>query len=337
MGRLARLTLAFSIIAATLAAEGPRDLLSRVPRYFEPAGDSNFISRGYSSTLLLQPNRLVLGLAETGAQVEMKFAGGRAQAEVRAEEPFPGRSNYFSGSAPGRWRTGVPHFGRVVYSDVYPGIDVVYYGNGQHLEYDLVLAPGADAKLIRLRFSGIRKLSIDALGDLVLDTGKTSIRQRRPLIYQQDGDSKREIAGRYLVRPGNEVTFELAEHDTSRPLVIDPVLQFSTFFGGTGTESAFSVKKDAAKNIYLSGITTSPGLPLLNPVQPTLAGGSDAFVAKFSPAGTLLYATYIGGSGNEINPTRRRCRRAGVSLRAYAFLQLSHYGRGYSNHPSRQQ
>ena len=213
---------------------------------------------------------------------------------MRCREPF----NYFRGNDPEQWRTGVATYRKVRYQEAYPGIDLVFYGNQGQLEYDFVISPGADPGAIRLTFDGHDDLRLDDRGNLVLAIAGTDLVQHAPRVYQELGASRQAVAGRYVVGDGGEVGFELGDFDPARPLVIDPVLQYSTCLGGFSTDVGHDVSVDRAGNRYVVGETQSPDFPTADAAQPALSfGSSDGFVAKLDPSGTrLVYATYLGGS-----------------------------------------
>jgi hypothetical protein len=220
---------------------------------------------------------------------------GAAKTTITGQDELPGRSNYFIGGNPQKWRTNIPHFARVRYGDVYPGIDLVYYGNQRQLEYDFVLEPGADASRIRFQINGAGKLSIED-GDLVLTGAAGEIRLRRPNVFQVVNGGKREIAGGYVLENKNQVRFRLAPYNRREPLVIDPVLAYSTYLGGSGDDSGIAIAVDSEGNTYLTGSTNSPDFPTVNPIQPTRYA-TLAFVTKMNADGTaLLYSTYLGRS-----------------------------------------
>ena len=217
-------------------------------------------------------------------------------------EGLPGKSNYFLGNDPDKWRTNVPHYAKVQYKDVYPGVDLVYYGNQRQLEYDLVVRPGTDPGAITLSFEGVERLRIDAQGDLVLETQDGEIRQHKPLVYQEVDGGRQEIAGAYVLSGGRQVGFQVAAYDASRPLIIDPVLIYSTYLGDSGQDGARDIAVDSSGNIYLTGTTDSTSFPTASPIQAAIGGGSgnDAFVTKLNAAGSaLIYSTYLGGSAFE--------------------------------------
>ncbi|MGO9261996.1 MAG: beta strand repeat-containing protein [Bryobacteraceae bacterium] len=254
-------------------------------------------SAGYSA--LLSDSGITL---QSDGAVRIAFKGGKAQS-ITAAELLVTRSNYFIGNDPERWQTNVPNFGRVRYSALYPGIDAAIYGDGRNLEYDFIVAAGADPTRIRLMIEGRDKVALDAEGNLQLPGG---LIMRRPLVYQQTAQGRRTVAARYQLNR-NEVRFQIGEYDPELALVIDPVLSlsYSTLLGGNGDETAWGVAVDSNGNAYIAGVTSSTNFPTVNAYQGSFHGGTsfaptDFFVAKFNPAGTaLLYSTYLGGSGNE--------------------------------------
>ena len=232
--------------------------------------------------------------------VRMKLVGANPSPRVSGLEELPGKSNYFIGNDPSQWRTNVPHYAKVQYNDVYPGVDLVYYGNQRQLEYDLVVAPGADPGAIALSFEGVERLRIDAQGDLVLHTSGGQIRQHKPLVYQEVDGGHREIAGAYVLNGDREVGFQIAAYDVGEPLIIDPVLTDSTYLGGNGNDRSFAIAVDASGNAYVTGQTSFTGFPTASPFQADGGGGQNAFVTKLNAAGNaLVYSTYLGGSDSE--------------------------------------
>jgi hypothetical protein len=173
---------------------------------------------------------------------------------VSGLEELPGKANYFIGSDPAKWRTNIPTYAKVHYRDVYLGIDLLYYGNQRQLEYDFVVAPGADPKKIVLGFEGADKLEIDAQGDLVLHTADGQIRQKKPLIYQEVDGVRTEIEGSYILKGANRFGFTVAAYDVNRPLIIDPVvLSYSTYLGGSGVDQGHGIAVDASGSAYVVG------------------------------------------------------------------------------------
>jgi hypothetical protein len=272
--------------------------------------DVRFLSRGPGYSLYLTAGEAVLVLtqpnADSGreqakpAELRMGLVGAARKPVVSGIKELPGKANYFIGNDPAKWRTNVPTYGRVHYREVYPGIDLVYYGNQRSLEYDFVVAPGADPKKIVLGFKGADKLEIDAQGDLVLHTPGGVIRQHKPVIYQDVDGVRQEVAGSYVRKGANRVGFELAAYDRTRPLVIDPVLAYSTYLGGSVNDVSSAIAIDTSGNAYVTGHTNSMNFPTTpGAFQPTLRRSfeDDIFVAKLDPTGsTLVYSTYLGGS-----------------------------------------
>jgi len=235
----------------------------------------------------------------------MQLRGANKQPKASGEQELPGKSNYFIGSDPSKWRRNVPTFAKVRYSEMYPGIDLVYYGQGQQLEYDFVVAPHADATPIRLGFEGSAQPSISADGDLVLQTeeGGGQVRLRKPVAYQLVNGSRQKVGAEFTLSEAHEVSFKLGHYDVEQPLVIDPVLTYSTYLGGNGfgDDIGLAIAVDSLGNAYVAGMTSSPTFPTANPFQPANAGGdTDAFVAKLNSAGSgLVYSTYLGGLGGD--------------------------------------
>ena len=268
-----------------------------------------FLSRGAGYTFFLTPGEAVLAFSQDQAQshpavLRLQLAGSNADARIGGADPLPGSSNYFLGQDPVRWRTGVPTYRKVAYENIYPGINLVYYGNQRQLEYDFVVAPGADPRRIRLAVQGAGELTVDAEGNLVLGTSGGEVRLLAPRIYQDVDGRRREIAGQWNLKGRNSAGFQLAAYDHSRPLVIDPVLVYSSFLGGSQKNSLSRIAIDSAGNAYVAGFTASGDFPASpTPLATTFGGGTaqrGVFVAKIDPTGsTLLYSTYLSGSGSE--------------------------------------
>lgn len=233
-----------------------------------------------------------------GAVLRMSLVGASTAPQAVGLEELPGKVNYFIGNDPTRWRADVPTYARVKYQDVYPGVDMIYYGNQRQLEYDLVVAPGTDPDVIALRFAGSKTLSLSPQGDLVQKVAGGEVVLRKPNLYQEVNGARRAIQGAYELRTQHRVGFQIGDYDTTRPLVIDPVLVYSTYLGGSMGDEGQGIAVDGTGNAYVTGYTKSTNFPTLNPFQPAYGGGSDdAFVAKLNPAGNaLVYCTYLGGS-----------------------------------------
>ncbi|MFB3920258.1 MAG: SBBP repeat-containing protein [Terriglobia bacterium] len=323
--------------------------------------------------------------------MRLKLVGANPQAKVAGVEPLPGRSNYFIGNDPKKWRTNVANYAKVKYEKVYPGIDLVYYGRnsgagsqeseeaatlGAQLEYDFVVAPGANPNAIALeietgnskleignwkletgnwKFEN-RKSKIAANGDLVISTQAGEVRFHKPVVFQEkskvesrrlkvssqgsssradrtvaDGESpnpkspspesrtpnpdrsnhqssilnRQSVDGRYVLLAGNRVGFELGAYDRTRPLVIDPVLSYSTYLGGDSADNANAIAVDSLGNVFVAGQTVSTDFPTVNPVQginanPNPGATGDAFVTKINATGdAIVYSSYLGGTFND--------------------------------------
>jgi hypothetical protein len=265
---------------------------------------ARFLSRRAGRSLLLTPTGMVFGSA--GAAVGMRFVGANPQPRIAGLDEAPARVSSFVGSDPRRWEAGTPTYQRVAYGDLYPGVDAVFYGNGGtgvagDLEYDFVVASGVDPGLIRLEVSGAERLLVEGNGDLVIRAASGEVRQRRPLIYQWESGERRMVAGRYVLMGEREVGFEVGAYDAAKPLVIDPVVAFSTYLGGNAVESVGAVEVDAAGNVYVTGWTASTDFPVTGPAQGANGGGEfDIFITKLGPQGDMLFSTYLGGVGRDI-------------------------------------
>jgi hypothetical protein len=230
--------------------------------------------------------------------LRMKLVGGNASAKIAGADELPGKSNYFIGNDPNKWRTNVSNYSKVEYRDVYPGVDLIYYGNQRQLEHDFVVAPGADSKAITLAFEGARKISLNSGGDLVMDTKEGEVQLKQPRVYQKVNGEEQKVAARYVLKGKGCVGFEVAVYDRRQPLVIDPVLSYSTYLGGSGEDLGNGIAVDSSGNAYVTGRTTSTNFPTANALY--AANGGDAFVAKLNAAGSaLVYSTYLGGSGDD--------------------------------------
>ncbi|MEK6282459.1 MAG: thrombospondin type 3 repeat-containing protein [Acidobacteriota bacterium] len=301
------------------------EALGKQPLMFEAnAGQTDsevkFLARGPGYKLFLTANEAVMVLRGERAvdaprhsgeeaktvstrqsTLRMKLVGANPSPRVEGLEPLTPRTNYFIGSDPQRWRTDVVSYAKVSYAEVYRGIDLVYYGNQRQLEYDFIVAPEADPREIRLKFAGANRTRLDG-GELVFETGAGEMRQRAPVAYQEVGGERREVASRYVLKSKGHIGIEVGEYDHTLPLVIDPILTYSTYLGGTFPDSAFGIAADGMGNVYVVGQTSSANFPSRNHYQLNQTG-IDVFVAKLNTnlAGdaSLLYSTYLGGSGDD--------------------------------------
>jgi hypothetical protein len=265
-------------------------------------GRVKYLSRSSASTIYLSSAEAMLVVSKS--VVRIRLQGANRSPRITGENMMSGRTNYFIGSDPQQWHIDVAQYERVRYAEVYPGIDAIYYGQQQSLEYDFEVAAGADPGRIRLGFKGVRKMKVEAAtGDLLLRTASGEIRQHKPVAYQEIDGERREVESRYVIRGRRRVGFRLGAYDRAKKLVIDPVLTYGTYLGGYDqAESGAGIAVDAAGNVYVTGFTNSGLFPLLNQYQ-TVQGGQDAFVTKLNPnlsgAASILYSTYLGGSGSD--------------------------------------
>jgi hypothetical protein len=233
----------------------------------------------------------------TSSVLRMKLIGANALAKTVGLDELPGKSNYFIGNDPNKWRTNVSNYSKVEYQNVYPGVDLVYYGNQRQLEYDFIVAPGSDPSRIRLKFRGAGTLRIDDEGDLLLGAEGEELRLQKPRVYQEADGTRKAVEGRFWMAGANTISFRVPDYDRSKPLVIDPVLVYSTYLGGSDDDNARGIAVDSLGNAYVTGGTVSTNFPTMNPLQPANAGYYDAFVAKLNLTGSaLVYSTYLGGS-----------------------------------------
>ena len=292
-----------------------RSLFKGLPLIFEPnQGQANldpsdrrarYLSRGSGYSLFLGSDGAILSMVSRGGSVEslqMKLAGANRNADITGSELLPGKSNYFLGNDAAKWRRGVPQFARVRYENVYPGINLLFYGNQGRLEYDFQVEPGSDPGLAELEFNGAKQLELKD-GALVIHGGDNSLRLEAPRVYQEIAGKQQAVEGKFVLRGANRAGFAIGSYDHSRELVIDPILAFSSYFGGSGDEHSTSIAVDGSFNIYLTGSTTSPNLPASGK-QPTLKGAENVYIARITPplgslTAVLDYVTYLGGTGSD--------------------------------------
>jgi hypothetical protein len=234
--------------------------------------------------------------------LRMKLVDANSSVAVSGIDELPGKNDYFIGNDAKRWQTDVPTYAKVKYEGVYSGIDLVYYGNHQQLEFDFIVAPGADPRRIQFDVRGTKRLRRDGDGDLALitETSKGGIRWHKPVAYQEKKGMRQLVAVDYAIMSGNRVGFKVGKYDEREPLYIDPLI-YSTYLGGSGSDSARGIAVDSSGNAYVTGETASTNFPTMNPLQPAYGGGiGNAFVAKLNASGSaLVYSTYLGGSGED--------------------------------------
>jgi hypothetical protein len=231
--------------------------------------------------------------------LHLRFPGASPDAFLEGMDPLPTRANFFIGP-PQAWRTNVATFGSIVYRDIYPGIDLSYSGSGDHLKSQFVVAPGVDPSMIRLSYEIAERPHVEPDGVLVLPGSVGEFREAPPAIYQERAGRRTPVDGAFRILRDGTVGFRIGHFDRSRPLIIDPVLSYSTYLGGGGMDAVTSIAVDGSGNAYVAGWATSTDLPTVNPVSAQSGGGVDAFVAKLGPGGNnLIYCTYLGGRGDD--------------------------------------
>ena len=229
----------------------------------------------------------------------VEFLGMNNNIEVVGEDMLPGKSNYFIGNDHEKWHTDINQYSKIRYKNIYPGIDLLYYSINGLIEYDFILSPGADPNQIKLQYKGAKSLNTDDQGNLLIEMGFGIVSHKAPVIYQESNQKRSSINGSYIVSENNQISFNIKNYDQSKALIIDPVLGFSTLFGGSVNDYGNAITLDNSGNIYISGLTTSSDFPTLTPYQ-TDQGGYDTYVLKLNSDGnTIIYSTYLGGSDNE--------------------------------------
>lgn len=245
------------------------------------------------------PTGVMQGNRKTRHTVELKLVGSVKTAAVLGEDPQPGRVNYFLGNNPAQWRIDVPTYGAVRYKNIYRGIDLLYYGNHQQLEYDFEIHPGGDPQEIELEIRGANEITLDPAQNLILTVGNDRLTFASPVVYQVVHSQRVPVKGGYVLKDSTHVAFRVAEYDSSNNLIVDPVLIYSTYLGGSGVESPQGVAVDSLGNAYIAGFTDSADFPLTT--AGSLANGNPhVFVAKLDATGSnLIFADYIGGSSQD--------------------------------------
>ena len=278
--------------------------------YGQTDNQVSFLSKGSGYTLFLTPREAVFSLIKQAEQndnqqssefvvIRMQMLDANDSPKISGVDELPNKSNYFIGNDPEKWYTDIPNYKKVMYQDIYQDIDLIFYGNQRQLEYDFVVMPNADPSVIKLGFEGVDKLTIDKDGNLILHINNDKIIQHAPVIYQEYDGVKKNVSGKYVLNNNDQVGFDISTYNSELPLVIDPVLIYSTYLGGSGIDVGNDIAVDSSGNAYVTGETFSSDFPLTNPIDGTKGIGSDAFVTKINSAGSaLVYSTYLGGSTN---------------------------------------
>jgi Beta-propeller repeat/Abnormal spindle-like microcephaly-assoc'd, ASPM-SPD-2-Hydin len=276
---------------------------------FRGEGYTAFLTSG-SMVLSLRPTNLAL-IPKTGdvpstdlprvssTTMQFRLSGAAQSPAVIGEDQKPGRVNYFIGKDPTKWRTNVPIYARIRYKNVYPGIDLVYHGSGRQIECDFAVSPGANPNRIQFEITGANEIRVDAMGNLLLKTNNGELHFESPVVYQESKGQRVVVDGGYVVNDPTHITFHIADYDPAKPLVIDPVLVYSTYLGGSGTDQPAGIAVDSTGSVYIAGTTNSPDFPLAT-LGSLPTGVDHVFVAKLDPTGSnLVYSDYIGGSSQD--------------------------------------
>jgi hypothetical protein len=236
-----------------------------------------------------------------GTEIRVHFAGASSAVRIEGFDPLQARANFLIGNDPDKWQTGIPTYQGIVYRSLYPGIDMTYSEKDRQFKSEFRIAPGADPDRIRLEYSDADSVRVDADGDLVVRAGALELHDHAPIAYQESSSGARNpVAARYRILAGSSVAFDLGKYDPTRPLIIDPVITYATYMGGTAQSAITALAVDTSGNLYAAGWTEAVDFPVSNAIQAVNRGGVDAFMFKLNPAGSaLLYATYIGGRNDD--------------------------------------
>lgn len=270
--------------------------LGALPLSFEPnrgqaQPDAQFLARGagYYMTLNSAGSHLVLRKSGKAAQVDTRLVGANRHSELVPQSQLPGHSAWFRGNDKSKWIANIPNYAQVKANAVYPGIDLVYYGNQSKLEYDFVVAPGANPSNIKLRFDGATGVKTDAAGNLVIATSAGDLVQNKPVLYQEIAGVRKPVDGSFAVS-GRNVSFHVGSYDRTAPLVIDPTLVYSSYLGGSDDDYGNAVAADSSGHMYMIGVTYS-----------TPYGDADVLLRKLTADGTgFIYNADLGGSYDDL-------------------------------------
>ncbi len=292
-----RMLAALLVAAFPTAAASPPN--NRLPLFFVPSQGPPGMSSAYSLrqgdfAARFTPQQVTFDLG--GEKLSLRFSGVNAARVLEARDLQPGVVNYFVGARPDAWKRGVPTYGAIAYRELYAGIDLIYDVTGGGLKSEFRVAAGADVEAIRWRYQGAESVELAEDGSLLVTTQGAELRERKPFLYQPGGGDQTPVRGGFRILEDGSVSFRVGAYDRARALVIDPILSYSTYLGGSGMDSIRALAVDSSGNAYLAGYTDSVDVPVSGAFQSTSRGGVDAFVAKLNPAGTgLVYCTYLGG------------------------------------------
>src|SRR5262249_14029084 len=308
-------------VSASAVMEVSDNPLAKMPLNFEvnqgqTDKQAQFLSRGQDYTMFLTANGPVLSLrlSPPGSTaifpegVMMPFSIGLSGANPMAAalgiNQLAAKSNSFIGNDPTQGHVGIDNYSEVHYQDIYPGIDLAYHGHQGSLQFDFLVAPGANPGVISLDFAQsplTAPPTLTADGQLVLSLQGGTINLSAPVVYQVVDGVRKTVTGTYVLQNSGNVGFSIGAYDQTRPLIIDPVVVYATLLGGSGTDDANGLAVDGLGNAYVTGRAASTNFPTQNPFQSTNNGSDDVIVAKLNATGTaLLYSTYMGGTGGDI-------------------------------------
>jgi hypothetical protein len=279
----------------------------QLPLYFEKNEGQidpqvKFLSRGQGYTFYFTPQEVVMALKGSldSALVKIQFVGAEQNPQIAGVDEQEYKTHYYRGNDPAQWHTHIPNFAKVSYPNLYPGIDAIFYGDKNRFEYDICVAPGANPQDVKLRVEGAQKLSIDASGNLCMQiTEAQHVQMQKPVIYQMIEGDRVFVDGEFVLLAQNDIGFEIGPYNLAQTLIIDPVLLYSTFLGGSNQDIGHAIAVDSAGNAYVTGATFSINFPVVNAIQPSNIGNPDVFVTKINSAGSaLIFSTYLGGVNN---------------------------------------
>jgi Beta-propeller repeat len=288
-----------------LFAQPARTQYLTPPLVFEPnqgqaSSSVRFLSRANGHSLLLSDTDAVLRFADPAFSVRMKLIGQNPRPRVEGVGALEGVTNYLIGNDPQQWRRAVPHFAKVRYGDVYPGVDLLYYGSDRQLEYDFEFSPYTNPSVVQIEFQGAEHIVVDPDGDLVLQTLHGEIRHHRPVAFQKRGEATEPVEAQFRLR-GNRVGFEIGAYDRRLPLVIDPKLVWSSYIGGPGADQVNDIAVEPGGDVYVTGVTQAIEAEPAGLLNPPAGQGFEVFVTKIASAGSVVYTTYFGGAGSGID------------------------------------
>lgn len=315
-------------VSAKLAVQ---DAYGKLPLYFiqndgQMDGKVKFYEKGNGHSTFFTNNAVYLSLLEGQEKLQNPVSDSRVNSksqesqnlhaevikllplganknpEIIAEEVLEGKVNYFVGNESQKWKTDIPTYRTIVYKEFYKGIDMKFYGDNRQMEYDIIVKPGAEPSKVKLSYEGIKSLKVAENGDLVIGLGKGNIIQKKPVVYQVIDGKRIEVEGKFKTQNLKQFAygFSIGSYNKNYPLTIDPVLDYSTYLGGSSDDRGQSIAVDTSGNAYITGYTLSIDLPTASPIQGANAGGTDVFVTKINAAGnSLVYSTYLGGSGGD--------------------------------------